>query len=247
MRTNPFQLEEKVIAIKMLDIPEPDMDDPIQEPIKNTDEILNKARMEAELIRKQAKTEADALYAKIQQERDGWSREKQELTRKAQEEGYFAGWEEGKGQGYAEYAELINEARQIIISAKKEYTAYLDASEKIILYLGMKTAEKILAIKLSEDPESFLSLVKRALKEAKEFRTVQVQVHPNQYEYLRSQKDELLAVFSHETNLIIFPEADLPQNSCVIESGNGRIDASIDTQLSEIKQKLTELLESEVK
>ena len=34
---------------------------------------------------------------------------------------------------------------------------------------------------------------------------------------------------------------DLSEDSCIIESANGRIDASVDTQLSEIKVKLTDM------
>ena len=81
-------------------------------------------------------------------------------------------------------------------------------------------------------------LVKRALKEAKDSHDVQLHVNPNYYEYLLSQKEELLAVFLHETNLFIFPDEELPENRCVIESALVGLDASVDTQLSEIKQKL---------
>ena len=56
------------------------------------------------------------------------------------------------------------------------------------------------------------------------------------YQYLLSQKEELITIFSHETNLFIYPNEDLPEDGCVIESESGRLDASIDTQLLEIKR-----------
>ena len=65
------------------------------------------------------------------------------------------------------------------------------------------------------------------------------------YEELLSKKEELMTIFSNVVNLFIYPDSDLSEDSCLIESSSGRIDASIDTQLSEIKVKLTELLESE--
>jgi flagellar assembly protein FliH len=244
--SNPVQSEKKVIAIKMLQVPElavgdKDLEQQNQTPI----ELLNEASMEAEQIREHAKVEADALYAEIQQERDAWMQEKEMIANTAQKEGYHAGLEEGKRQGYAEYHELIEEAQQIIAAAKKDNITYLEASEKTILNLAVKIAGKIVASKIDEEESSFLTFVKRAVKEAKEYHDIQVHVHPRYYQYLLSQKEELLTIFSHETNLFIFPNEDLPEDGCVIESESGRLDASIDTQLSEIKRKLIEMLESE--
>ena len=42
---------------------------------------------------------------------------------------------------------------------------------------------------------------------------------------------------------MIYPDPDLLQGSCLIESTYGRIDASIDIQLMEIKKALTQCLE----
>ena len=82
---------------------------------------------------------------------------------------YHAGLEEGKAQGYAEYHVLIEEARQIIAAAKKENITYLEASEKTILDLAVKIAGKIVASKIDEEENSYLTFVKRAVKEAKEY------------------------------------------------------------------------------
>jgi flagellar assembly protein FliH len=54
-----------------------------------------------------------------------------------------------------------------------------------------------------------------------------------------------MAIFPKDTELYIFPDDELEESSCIIESENGRMDASVDSQLQEIKVKLTELLEGE--
>ena len=44
-------------------------------------------------------------------------------------------------------------------------------------------------------------------------------------------------------NATMYPNGELDEHACYIESENGRIDASIDSQLQEIKRKLMDILE----
>jgi flagellar assembly protein FliH len=69
-------------------------------------------------------------------------------------------------------------------------------------------------------------------------------VNPSRYSFLLSRKDELIALFPREVDFYIYPDEDLLEEACLIESANGRIDASVDSQLDEIKNKLIDLLES---
>ena len=130
----------------------------------------------------------------------------------------------------------------MITAAKNDYHSYLESSERTILELALKIASKIVAIKI-EDDQYFLSLVKKAVKEVRNFSETQIHVHPNQYEFLLSKKEELLSIFTQDTNLVIYPDSDLSEGCCLIESPSGRIDAGIDTQLTEIKNALIESLE----
>jgi len=243
--SNSAQFEKKIISIKRMDTPEKGVNTQILEESKTPLELIEEAKSEAIQIREQAKFERDTLYEEIQQERESWVQEKILLTTAAGEEGYKVGREEGQQQGYSEYQDKLKEAQQIVKAAKTDYTTYLETSEKTILDLATKIAKKVIGTKIEENGCSFLSLVKKALKEVKEYQEVQLHVHPVHYEELLLKKEELLSVFSNEANLFIYPDDELSEDSCLIESTSGRIDASVDTQLSEIKHKLSELLESE--
>lgn len=237
--------ENKVIAIKMVKTSNPGIKEQAEAEIeKTTSALLNEAKAEAEQMIRQAKLEYESVMKDIMQQRNSWQEEKKVLVDEAKEEGYQSGWSEGQQQGYSEYGKLIGEAREIIAAAKDDYTAYLESSEKVILDMSVKIAEKIVARKI-EDEEYFITLVKKALKEVKESRDIRLHVHPQSYDFILSQKEELLPIFAHETNLFIYPDDEMSVGGCVIESETGRIDASIDTQLSEIKHILIELLESE--
>src|SRR3954465_7434927 len=129
--SNPTPSEKKVISIKMFNNLEKMTDDyNLQEENRIPSELVEVARLEAEQIRQQVKSETDALYAEIQHSRESWEQEKGLLVSAAKEEGYKAGWEEGQRQGYLEYQGLLKDAQQIIQAAKHDYHAYLETSEK---------------------------------------------------------------------------------------------------------------------
>jgi flagellar assembly protein FliH len=239
--------EQKIISIKMLQsLKHEDVLAEINSyAAAEQQELLNQAFSKAELIVKEAELQAESIREQIKQERSAWEQEKARLSAEAEEQGFLKGVNDGKIQGYQEYNEKILFAQEVIDTAKKDYDSQVALADKTILMIGISAAEKILGEKLTESESSYLAIVKRALKEARDSREVQLHVHPCHYQFLLSQKEELMVIFPKETNIYIYPNDELAKNSCFIESANGRIDASIDSQLEELKRKLLELLESE--
>lgn len=208
-------------------------------------EIMENARKEADKIIRKAKLEYDEIFAKVEQERQAWAQERKLLMDEAQKEGYQHGWNVGKQEGYSQYREHLDKAKEITSSAVNDYHALLESSEVTILDLAVNIAEKIMDSEIDKNNEFFLSLLKKAVKEVKEHQNVQIYVYPDSYHFILERKEELLSVFPHQINLLIYPDDNLPKGGCVIESDFGRIDCSINTQLSEIKRKLGECLERE--
>lgn len=237
--------DKKVISIRVLETLTRNLDEDDVEVEVNPKELLEQARSEADSIVQDARLQADNMRNDLEQERLYWEQRKIEIAEAAKSEGFKQGLEEGRQQGYTECLDLINFSKTVVDSSKQDYLNKIESAEKTILHLGIKVAEKIIGLKLEEDEETFLAVVKRALKEAREYREIRLHVSPKHYDLLLSQKEELLAIFPLETDLYIYPDDEIQENGCIIESANGRIDASIDSQLQELKQKLLELLESE--
>ncbi|MEK4148383.1 flagellar assembly protein FliH [Robertmurraya sp. FSL W8-0741] len=239
--------ENKVISIRSFKVEneEVDVEAADIEISMQQKEILNEAKEEANRIVAEARAFQEQVQAQLQEERNNWDEEVVRLTNQAQESGYEAGFLQGKEEGYQQMHELIEQARETVNLSKTDYHRTIEESEPIILAIALKVAERILGQHLEGQSDHFLSIVKRALKEAREYREIQLHVHPAHYELLLSQKEDLIKIFPKETELYIYPDGDLTELSCIIESANGRIDASVDQQLLEIKAKLFELLESE--
>ncbi len=213
---------------------------------ERAEKIIEEAKREAENILSLAHHEANNIRKELEDAKKTWQEiEKPRLIEEISTQAFQSGHEQGLKKGYEEMQESIQFAKDIVQSAREEYHLHIESSEKTILHIGMKVAEKILGKKLSESEEEFLSIVRKAIKEARDYREVQVHVHPVHYGYLVSQKEELQNIFPKGADLFIYPDEDLQETSCIIESSNGRIDASVDSQLEEIKQKLYELLEGE--
>jgi flagellar assembly protein FliH len=207
--------------------------------------ILEQAKEEAKEILNEAKSHADAIKAEISHEKTNWDKKAAELSNEAKRMGFEEGFQEGQQRGYEEIRVLIDEAAEVVENSKLDYRKKIQSSELTILDLGLTVAEKIIGEHLTNNPDHFLSIVRTALKETRDYREIQLHVNPYYFGFLISQKEDLLKIFPKETELYIYPDPDLPEQTCIIESTSGRIDASVDQQLEEIKRKLFEMLESE--
>lgn len=207
-----------------------------------TQKLLDDAKEQADKIVQDAISYSNSLRQQVIVEKQNWEEEKQALFTKSSAEGFQTGLVEGREQGYQEYTSLLAEARQIIDASKHDYNQYLESSEEVIVKLAMTVAEKIIGVHLSENPDDFVYLTKNALKEVKEHSDITIQVHPLFYQVVVQRKEELSTVLNKETDLFIYPNEELNEQDCVIESSFGKVNASVDTQLSEIKEKLLSLL-----
>ncbi|WP_409294379.1 flagellar assembly protein FliH [Peribacillus sp. SCS-26] len=214
--------------------PAPDMDH-VLEAEKRAEEIISYANAEADKIRSHAESEKQRWEDELL---PAWKEQ-------AWQEGFLEGRQAGQDEIAGEMAEQLQTARDTVDKARLDYKAHIESSESAILSLSIKVAEKIIGIKLSESAEHFLPLVKRAVKEAREFKEVQLHIHPSRYGFLLAEKESLSSLFPRETDFYIYPNDDIDEQGCVIESSHGRIDAGVDSQLLEIKEKLLKLLEGE--
>ncbi|MGM7635842.1 flagellar assembly protein FliH [Bacillus sp. Hm123] len=206
---------------------------------------LDEVSIEADSIVQKAREASEEIRAQVNEERQAWNEERRLLIEKAHEEGVASGQQEGRQLGYGEYEQLIEAAKQTVVSSQQEYQNNVQQAEKTILHLAMQTAEKILAQVLQEHPDMFLPVLQQALKEVYAQKEIQIHVHPVHYPLVVDQKAELAAMFPVNTLMYIYPNEELEENGCYIDTKQGRIDVGIDSQLWQLRTQLFELLEGE--
>jgi flagellar assembly protein FliH len=204
--------------------------------------LIADAEQQAKEILQNAQQELQQIQKQIEEERNRWQYEKEQLMQLAKEEGFQSGYQQGKEEANHKYQLLIQKAQKIVDAAKKDYEDHIHASESTIVMIAMKVAERIIGTQLQENKELFGSLVKRAIKEIREHSDIVIRTHPKFYDVVLAQKKEILSLLQKEKDIYVIPDDELEEHSCIIDSSFGRIDASVDSQLSEIKEKLLELL-----
>jgi flagellar assembly protein FliH len=244
--TKKSELPGKVIGVREIPIFN-NMDQNDSDAILEVEKqkILNHFQDQAKSIIHEAEQAALLIRGKIDQEKEQWIQEKQRWIEEAKQNGYMQGLEEGKYKGYEEYKNQIDLANQMVKNSKIEFIKHIEESEKVILELGCSVAGKILSESIEEQPEKFISLVKQAVKEARDNKEIQIVVHPDKYNMVLSRKEELDGCISNRSQCYVYANEQLMPNQCYIETENGRIDASLDSQLKMLKQKLLEQLEGD--
>ena len=178
----------------------------------------------------------------IEKERADWETEKAEWIDQAKQAGFQEGLNLGKQAGAKEYEALIQQMNDIVASARNDYHDTIDHAEEDILEIGIQIAGKIMKRTINEDRTTFLPLVRAAIQEVKNQPAISIYLHPDDYEYVLAQKDELMRMLDQHATLSIGIDDSLSAGSCVIEHPYGKIDASIDTQLESIRIQLQEVL-----
>ncbi|MCL7746466.1 flagellar assembly protein FliH [Halalkalibacter alkaliphilus] len=212
-------------------------------------ETLNRLRLEiqeaeekAGRIILEAEDQAKVIRETIRMEQEQATLEIEQLKQTAEEQGYKDGYEKGQAEGFSSYSNLIDQAQHIINQSEQEYEKTIESAQPVIVELAAALAQRMVNQKLTEDPDMWADLLTQVMTEVREHENVRIYVHPDWFERTNQQKEELEQLLSHTERLFIYPDAGLMKNGCVIESKYGRIDATVDKQLSELKLQLLEKL-----
>lgn len=179
--------------------------------LKKRDEIIKKALVEAQAIRERAKK----LYAKVE-----------EVVRQSHKKGHEAGREEG-----------LASVTETLLRLRTEHEKMLATLEKDAVALVHEIARKIVGDSLRTQDEVLLGMVKQALG-ASMGQHITVFLNPQDFQRLRGRDTELMSATTGVQSLMIKPLESVRQNSCVIESDLGTVEADLEKQLEAIKRAL---------
>ncbi|HWK22261.1 MAG TPA: flagellar assembly protein FliH [Ureibacillus sp.] len=182
--------------------------------------------------------------AMLEQLKKQWEEEKLVLEQNAYNQGFQQGYDEGMRKAQVDMQDSFSLANQVIEDSRVMAQNYIEEQEQVILDLALTASERIIGISLERDDEVYLSIVKRGLKEAREMKEIKIYVSPTYHRLISQHRNELVEMFPNDVPLLVFVEDELDETQCFIETNHGRIVVSIDEQLSELRIKLNEILDS---
>lgn len=208
--------------------------------------LLQEMEQRKSIVDTEIKQRLDQAAADVESMHAAWASEKEELQQQAYDEGFQAGYEDGRNKAMAEMREMIEAANETTTLSYENATQYLINQERVILDIGMHSAERIINRVIEEDDEAYLSIVRKGIKEAQESKEIKLFVPTEQFKMVTTHRSELASIFPPETPFLIFVNEDFNVTDCFIETNHGRIVVSVDDQLNELKEQLVKIMEDGV-
>jgi len=198
----------------------------------------------------------DSIKKKMEVERDGGEsvekfsagpvvseHEKQELLKKAYEEGKEKGYREGFEKGMKEAEDKI---KSLIEEYKKSLSSLNSLREKIyeeaqseMILIVKEALKKIVAAEIKSSEEFILNVIKETIKNVVETKKIVIKVSPEDYRYLTENRDKVDSSLSgKEIELVEDPA--ITRGGCIIQTDMGEIDSTVETKLEEVLNILEE-------
>ncbi|MEA4934009.1 MAG: FliH/SctL family protein [Lawsonibacter sp.] len=206
---------------------------------------IDYAKIQAEAILASAHQQADEIRDAARQSVDA---ELNVLRKDAQAKGYQLGFTEGMADAQArakqqleqQASALENEIKEFLETAAHTRDQVLEQAKEELKDLSLAIAEKVIRISLKSSGDILLRMIESATEKHKRCEWAYIYLAGCDLKSLTYTMPELTAALSHLSERVrIIPMADDESGTCIIELPDEIIDASVSTQLSTMKELLS--------
>jgi flagellar assembly protein FliH len=191
-------------------------------------ESLDLMQLGPYLLLLQAHESAERLILGAQAEADM-------IREQARLDGAARAREEAKQEALPAAVAFANAGQALIVFEEQMVARYTPE----MVQLALEIAEKIVHKTVAAEPEIVAAVLRRAREETIEARHVRIRLNPKDYELLAEIRPDLLTL-GHDAGRVIEIVADEEQTrgGCRMETEMGAIDATLPTQIAEIRRQL---------
>ena len=236
--------QEATASMEEEPVPEPEAArEPEPEPVKEPEpDPMEYAQIQARAVLRDAEREAEEYRQKALHELED---ELDELRREAREEGYRRGLTEGLAEGHAQ---ARTERAAMAQKQSAEIKAFLEEAVVIrdriynecreeLKDLALAVAEKVIRISLKGSSDILLRMIEAATDKHKRCEWAQIYIADCDVKTSAHTIPELTAALAPIANRVrVIPMADDDSGNCIIELPDVIIDASVSTQLRNMKE-----------
>lgn len=211
----------------------PDLEDLERE----IEEKENAARKRLERLTREAKEQAEAMSQKILQSAKSESNRIMEQAQadvgRIREDAYRKGREEGLTEKRVEIEGKLRELDQLMELLSQEQEAFLRQYQEGLTALSLEIAQKVLDDAVMADDTLMRPLVKKAVASVKNAEWISVEVSSKLPGLVEGLKKELAG--RSDLIRVDVQGSDLPPGGCRVHTPEGMVDASVSTQLGNLK------------
>lgn len=150
------------------------------------------------------------------------------------------------------YLEGINKATEDIAEIRNKFSEFFNCKDEVydkvsgcILEIALEIAKKIINKTVETDETVTLSVIKGAIEEInKTENKIILKVMPKDVEIVKDKIGEIFTENSTEAKISVIPDNNIKEGGVIIETSNGIIDATLETQLSIMEKALSKNKES---
>ena len=138
----------------------------------------------------------------------------------------------GREQAGIELQPVLEQLGKSVAALASMRTRIRTEAEGDLLKLAISIARRVLHRELTLDPESIEGLIRVALEKLQTRELSRVRVHPDQQPAIRNSLER----FANSQKVELIADSSMQCGDVLFETAHGTLDASIESQLSEIER-----------
>jgi len=170
--------------------------------------------------------------------RNDVNREAQALEQ-ARREGFSAGVAAGRREAEEQIRPAMDGLARNLAELARSGDAIREEATHDLVRLAVSIAARVIHREVSLDPDALIGLVKTAFLKIQSREVQRVRMHPALESFVRKSLEQSGA----PKNLLLVADTGLKPGEMFLETSQGILDASVDTQLREIERGLIDRLE----
>ncbi|MCX7614252.1 MAG: FliH/SctL family protein [Clostridiales bacterium] len=195
--------------------------------------LIDKARQEADQILQKAKEEAEKILKEAKKEAE---KEAKKEFENAKLDGYEEGLKLGQDFAQEENRSILREIKEFFNTLEEQKSSVLESFEGNIKDLALGVAKKIIQTELDTKSDTFLILYKNAVQEMRDQDWIKLTVANSDTEFATSNSELLLSMVKGAKHIEISTLNIAPKGTCIVETEQGIVDASVYTQLEQLRE-----------
>ncbi|XME01326.1 FliH/SctL family protein [Lachnospiraceae bacterium C1.1] len=208
-----------------------DMEQYDEEAVPQTMELPENIQAEADEIINEAKAEAERIIAEAEEQA-------QSIRAEAEKNGHQEGFERGREEGLVESEKAKSEYEILSDKLEDEYQKKIEELEPMFIDTLTDIYEHVFHVRFGSNKEVIFHLIQDAVRKVEGNTNFIIHVSKEDYGFVSMQKKQLLAGVSNAESAEIVEDITLKANECMIETGSGIFDCSLETQLEGLKKEL---------
>lgn len=158
------------------------------------------------------------------------------------EEAYARGRQEGLAMAEQRFDSASQTLTQALEDVSRLRESLAQTGSRDMLRLVMAIAEQVIRRSIEADPAVVLAIIENALQASVRADSYRISINPTDLESVARQKPLFLASISGLKNLSFDADPSIAKGGCRVDSELGNVDATIETQLENIRAALCEAI-----